>query len=342
MFDLTNRENEILRLIVEDFVATAVPISSKSLCLRHELNISTATARNIMMKLESLGLLSQLHISSGRIPTDLGYRVYVDELMSVDNLSKIERSRVLKNLRKVSRDFDLIMVNATKLLGEISNQLGIILLPRLNEGIFTRLELVPISERRILLVVNIESGLVKTIMLDLDFNISREALELTTQVLNERLSGLTLGEIKSSIDKRLKSVSAGHQKLIDFFQSSANNLFDFNDWEQYYFRGTTNILRQPEFSNNEAVNSLMELLESKHSIVQFLGVSFDETRPLRVSIGSENIKARMEPFSLVTRGYRVGNVKGVLGIIGPTRMDYARMVSIVNYMSRAISQIASN
>jgi heat-inducible transcriptional repressor len=179
------------------------------------------------------------------------------------------------------------------------------------------------------------------VMLDLAFDISRAALEITTQVLNERLSGLSLGEIKRTINERLSSVSAGHPELIGYFQTSAKTLFDFDAWENYYFRGTGNILRNPEFSNSETVDGLLEMLESKISVIQILGISGDQPAP-RVSIGSENDRNRLEPFSLVASGYHVGNVHGVLGIIGPTRMDYARMVSIVNYMSSTISRLASN
>ncbi|MEE9169868.1 MAG: heat-inducible transcriptional repressor HrcA [bacterium] len=341
MINLTEREELLLKLIVEDFVETAVPVSSGNLCNKHKLPLSSATVRNVMMDLERNGLLWQPHISAGRIPTDLGYRLYVDKLMTVGHLSREERQKVLDDLRRVSRDFEQIIEKASKILGEISSQLGIVLLPRFYDGVFAKLELVQISGRRLMLVLTIKSGLVKTVLLELDFDVPRETLEITTQMLNERLSGLTLGEIKQTIDHRLKSVSIGSPELITYFQNSAETLFDFDDWEHYYFGGTQNILRQPEFSSASSVGGLMEFLESKQRIIQFMGRLRDRSS-LRVSIGRENAARKMDTFSLVASNYKIGNVHGVLGIIGPTRMDYSRMVSIVNYMSRAISKVATN
>jgi len=339
--ELTEREKQILKHIVEDFVATAAPVSSRHLVKQHNLPYSPATVRNVMMDLEEKGLISQPHVSAGRVPTDLGYRVYVDELMSVESLSRQERRRVLEHLRRVSRDVEQILQRASQVLGEISQQLGIVLLPRFYEGVFDRLELVPISENRTLLVLKIRSGLVKTIMLELDFEISRQTLEQTARILNERLHGLTLGEIKRTIDERLRSVSGGHPSLIQYFKSSADYVFDFEDWEDFYYGGTRHILQQPEFSDTQQLSEIMEFLEDKRTIVQFLDRPVRERR-VRVLIGRENPVRYLHHCSVVTSSYRIGDVHGVIGVIGPTRMDYPRIVSIVNYMSRAISEIVTN
>ena len=341
MVALNDRERQIFKLIVEDFVNTALPISSRTLCKKHDLKLSPATVRNVMMDLEEKDLLYQPHVSAGRVPTDLGYRCYVDVLMAVGPLSRTDRRNVLEKLKKASRDVDQILEKASQILGQISNQLGIVLLPRYYEGIFDKLELVPINSARTLLVINIKSGLVKTVMLELDFEISRNLLESTSNILNERLHGLALSEIRDSIDSRLKHVSMGHPSLIKYFQTSAEELFDFEDWEDYYFGGTRNIIRKPEFSEISNFDHLMEALENKHNMIQFLE-SVSDKQDIKISIGKENQKKNLEPFSVITRDYQIGNVRGLIGIIGPTRMDYGRMVSIVNYMSRAISITVMN
>ncbi len=341
MVTFTNREENVLKYIVEDFVATGIPVGSKYLCKQHDLSFSSATIRNIMVKLEDLGLVFQPHVSAGRIPTDSGYRVYVDCLMSIEQISQIERQRVLKDLRKVAKDFHQMLEKSSKILGEISNQLGIVLMPKMFNGVFIKLELVPISERRILLVISIKSGLLKTATLELDFDVTREILELTTQILNERLSGLTLDEIRKTINMRLKSVTTGHLGLLSYFKKSANKIFDFDDMQEYYFGGARNILRQNEFATTEKFDNLMEFLESKKNTIHFF-TNLNKSKSCCVSIGSENSYAKLENFSFVASDYNYGNVKGVLGIIGPTRMDYPRMISIVNYMSNAISKFASN
>lgn len=341
MIELNDRERLILKLVIEDFIDSVFPISSRALCKKHDLGLSPATVRNVMLDLEEKGLLAQPHVSAGRIPTDLGYRLYVNDLMSVDPLSRSERRSVLEKLKKVSLDIDQILERASKILGEISNQLGIVLLPRFYEGVFDKLELVPINSNRTLLVVNIQSGLVKTIMLELDFEISRDTLEATSRILNERLHGLYLSEIKNSIDDRLKNVREGHPNLIQYFKSSAEEVFDFEDWEDYYFGGTRNILRQPEFTQVAQFDNLMELLENKHNMIQFLEHRYDK-KPLRISIGQENAEPKLNSCSVISSDYQIGKVRGVVGIIGPTRMDYGRMVSIVKYMSHAITNTITN
>ena len=341
MVELNKREQKILMLIIDEFVEIALPVSSSSLCKRHDLGFSSATVRNVMVDLENKGLIFQPHVSAGRIPTDSGYRIYVDSLMSVGKLSPSERRNVLRKLKKVSNDVNQILEKASKILSEISNQLGIVLLPRYYEGIFRKLELVPISTCRTLLVIQIKSGLVKTIMLELDFEISREILEATSSVLNERLHGLRLSEIKKSINNRLKNVSIGHTSLIDYFRSSVEELFDFDNWEDYYFGGARNILRQPEFTRVSKFDNLMEILENKPNMIQFLD-GLSDKQPIKISIGKEISEKKLSSFSVVTSNYQIGNVRGIIGIIGPTRMDYSRMVSIVNYMSQAISNTASN
>lgn len=341
MIDLNKREQKILKLLIEDFVEITQPISSSTICKRYDLGLSSATVRSVMMELERKGLISQPHVSAGRIPTDAGYRVYVDSLMPVGTLSPNERKNVLKKLKKVSNDVNLILENASKILSEISNQLGIILLPRYYDGIFRKLELVPISNNRTLLVIQIKSGLVKTIMLELDFEISRKILDSTSDILNERLYGLPLSEIKKSIGNRLKNVSIGHPSLINYFRFSVDSLFDFDDWEEYYFGGTRNILRQPEFTRSSKFDNLMEILENKQNMIQFLD-SVSDKQPIKISIGKEISEKKLNTFSVVASNYQIGNVRGIIGIIGPTRMNYSRMVSIVNYMSEVISSSVLN
>ncbi len=341
MIELTVREKYILKLIVEDFVASALPVSSRNLCKKHKLSISSATVRNVMMDLEEKGFITQPHISAGRIPTDLGYRIYVDWLMSVGQLNQNERRAVLQNLRQVSKNVEQILQKASQILGEISNLLGIVLLPHFYEGIFEKLELVPITDNRTLLVIKIRSGLIKTIMLELDFEISRDILEATASVLNERLHGLLLAEIKQSIGQRLQSISGGHPSLIRYFQTAADDLFDFEDWEGFFSGGTRNILQQPEFLERSRLDNLMEFLENKHSMIQFLE-NIQDRKQTRISIGAENPDHKLEACSVVASNYQIGTVRGIISIIGPKRMDYGRMVSIVNYVSRTISNLAEN
>ncbi|RKY80248.1 heat-inducible transcription repressor HrcA [candidate division KSB1 bacterium] len=341
MHELTEREKLVLNLIVHNFVMTVGPVSSRQLCKKYNLGVSPATIRNVMMDLEEKGYITQPHVSAGRVPTDQGYRVYVDSLMKSEKLSRKEKDIIYRDLRKVSRDIDLILQKASQVLGKVSHQLGIVLVPHFYEGIFEKLELVPISDTRTLLVISIRSGLVKTIMLELDFEISRENLETTARIINERLHGLRLKEIKETIDERLRNVSKGSPNLIHYFMRSADEVFNFENWEDFYYGGTSNILQQPEFSDHQRLEALMEVLEDRRTILQVLSRSSKEGK-VTVTIGEENKLEKMRSCSVISTVYRVGNMRGVLGVIGPTRMHYAKIVPLVGYMSSMLSEILNN
>ena len=341
MYELSERERLVLNLIVHNFIMTVGPVSSRLLCKKYNLGVSPATIRNVMMDLEEKGFITQPHVSAGRIPTDRGYRIYVDSLMRSERLSRKEKNIISQDLHKVSRDIDFILQKASQVLGKVSRQLGIVLVPHFYEGIFEKLELVPISETRTLLVITIRSGLVKTIMLELDFEISRENLETTARIINERLHGLRLREIKETIDKRLQDVSEGSPNLIHYFMESADEVFNFENWEDFYYGGTPNILQQPEFSDHHRLEALMEVLEDRRTILQILNC-FSKEGEVTVTIGEENKLEKMRSCSMITTVYRVGNMRGTLGVIGPTRMHYAKIVPLVDYMSSMLSEILSN
>lgn len=339
--EINDREKEILRLVVHDFILTAKPVSSRWLHKNYKLGYSPATIRNVMMDLEERGYLEQPHVSAGRVPTNLGYRFYVDSLMKPERLTSREKKIILKDLNIVSSDINHILERASQVLARISKQLGVVLIPHFYEGIFEKLELVPISGNRTLMVLKLNSGLVKTIMMELDFQISREKLDTTARILNRRLSGLTLGEIKRTIDQRLRNISGGHANMIRYFINQADDLFDFEEWEEVYYGGTGNIVHQPEFNDQQRLESIMALLDNRRNIIHSL-TKIEDSRRIIVKIGEENKDLNIQHCSLVTSWYHVGNARGTLGIIGPTRMRYEKIIPIVDYMSQVLSNVLSN
>lgn len=338
--NLPEREKLILNCIVESYVQNVQPIGSRYIAKRYNLEISPATIRNVMTDLEEMGYLSQPHTSAGRIPTDKGYRFYVDTLMSVKSLSRNEQRIILENLRKVSAEVDEILHNSSQVLGKISSQLGIVLAPRFYQGIFQKMELVPISENKILVVISIKSGLVKTVMMEIASGISRNQLEETSWIINERLSGLSLKEIKETIDKRMSGISSGEDSLIRLIVESSNKLFYFDGHRDLHLGGTPNIMANPEFSDQEHFTKLLELIESKQIILHILDKS-KEFDKISISIGEENKEELFSNCSVIATSYHLGNVSGTLGVVGPTRMQYAKIVSLVDYMGRALTQMLS-
>ncbi|RMD85795.1 MAG: heat-inducible transcription repressor HrcA [Calditrichaeota bacterium] len=337
---LNEREKIILNCIVESYVKTATPVGSRYLAKKYNLSWSPATIRNVMNDLEEMGYLKQPHTSAGRVPTDKGYRFYVDSLISIEALQRKERRMILENLRKVSADVDEILHTSSQVLGKISSQLGVVLAPRFYQGIFQKMELVPISENKILIVISIESGLVKTIMTEIESRVSRDKLYETAWIINERLSGLSLKEIKDSIDRRMADISKGEESLIRMIIESSDKLFTFEEHKDVHVGGTVNIMSNPEFSDQEHLIKMLELIESKQIILHL----FDEqgkADKISITIGEEHKDEIFRNCSVITTSYHIGNVTGTLGVVGPTRMQYAKIIPLVDYMGKVLSQLLS-
>ncbi|MFQ5707252.1 MAG: heat-inducible transcriptional repressor HrcA [bacterium] len=335
---LPERERLILTCIVESFVENAKPIGSRYLAKKYNLAVSPATIRNVMTDLEDMGFIMQPHTSAGRIPTDKGYRFFVDGLMSVQRLLKQQQRTILDKLRKVSVDVDDILYASSQVLGEISKQLGVVLAPRFYQGIFQKIELVPIADNKILVVISIKSGLVKTIMMELESKVSRDRLNETCWIINERLSGLSLKEIKETIDKRMSDVAYGDAGLIRMLIESSDKLFSFAEHRDVHLGGARNIVSNPEFSDQEHLTKIIELLESKQIILHLFNKNENDNK-ISISIGEENKEELFKNCSIIATSYHIGDVAGTLGVVGPTRMEYGKIVPLVDYVARALTQL---
>lgn len=337
---LSKRDRTVLQSLVQTYVVTAAPVGSRTICRRYHLGLSPATVRNTMMDLEEMGYLWQPHTSAGRVPTDKGYRFYVDTLMSLEELSQEEKDRIRARVEALikERGVEEILEQIAKVIADISLQLGVVLSPQFERGILHKIELVSLTERKFLLVLTIRSGLVKTMVMSVQSRIKPDEMAETARILNERLSGLTVGEIRRSIKDRMRSASRGASDLIRLFVEEAEELFDFATPENLHVGGTTHMLDQPEFRELRNIAPLMELLEERAPILDLLEERIDRESPY-ITIGAENSPDPMQVCSLLTSRYRVGNVAGVIGIMGPTRMPYSRLVALVTYMAELTSEL---
>lgn len=342
MINLTERESLILESLIQQFVVTANPIGSRFLSRKIKTKLSPATIRNVLTDLDEKGLIIQPHTSAGRVPTDKDYRVFVDDIMRRISLSQPEKEVIQKRLFALSPDPDLILIRASQALSEVSRQLGVVLSPRFEKGIFNRLDLIHLSEKKLLVVISINSGLVRTITIELKADILIEKMEETTRILNERLHGLTLAEIRDSIGKRMDDVVDGDVGLINLFIDSVDQLFHAEDLDQIRFDGVHHMVGQPEFSDMSRTQQMLELVEAKKNLIVHVLNDSGIDESLSIIIGTENSEILMKDLSLVSATYRVGSVTGVLGIIGPTRMQYARMVALVDYMAQSVSRLLGN
>ena len=341
--DLTPRERTVLHCVVHDFIQTATPIGSRFISKKHDdvLGLSSASIRNVMSDLEEKGFISHPHTSAGRIPTDLGYRFYCDSLMALEELSTAQQESIRKNLDEAT-DSEMLLKESSRILGSISHQLSVVAPPELSSGTFERLELVHITGNRIMVIISIKSGLVRTIMMELATEIQREKLEDLARFLNERLSGLTLQQIRESFAVMMKDVQNEDTGLISLFIESVDKLFVTGRADSLHISGTENIIDQPEFLNPRDFRSVVELINNTDIIVHVL--QKNEAKPLgtRVTIGEEHGDEKLKHYSLVTSSYTLGDVTGSVGVLGPTRMAYARLIPLVDYVAKTISEMYSS
>ncbi len=266
--NLSERENSILRYVVQQFILTANPVGSRFISKNVDLNLSPATIRNVLADLELLGYIDHPHTSAGRIPTDKGYRFYVNTIEKYDELPEKVVEEISKNLENLTSLSDDLLRESSKLLGAISKEIAIISLPQISKGVFRKLDLIEISSNRVMVIISLISGLVKTIVLEVDCEISSDKLHVIGQILNERLQGLTLKEIRETFVDRFKDVSRDKSGLIRIFVNSLDQLFDdFPSKSKIHMAGAPGILDQPEFSDAESMKSIIEVIENEDIIV---------------------------------------------------------------------------
>ena len=336
--NLNEREKQVLYNLINYYIESADPVGSRVIANRFRMGISSATIRNTLQDLEELGLVQQPHTSAGRIPTDIGYRVYVDYLLKPDTLTTAEKDKIRKSILKEGRGINEILGQTCRVLGDITNQLGVTIGPRFDAGVLKRIDLIPVADERIMVVVIVESGLARSLIIEIEAAITEKVLKEFEKVLNERLAGLTLGHIKETVSERLADV-AGHGRLIKLVIDSKEKIWAEKRSEDIHVSGTDKLLVQPEFARIEKISEIIKVLEDGTSLSEFIKGADEEG--LFITIGHENKFRQIMDCSLVTSSYRVGNVTGSIGIIGPTRMPYRKLVSIVEYTARTISEVLS-
>lgn len=342
---LTEREEAVLEAVIRTYVETAEPAGSRKVAKRHGLGVSPATIRNAMADLEEKGFLYHPHTSAGRIPTDLAYRYYVNTLMRPIRVTAAEQRR----LRRVLRDeegaggIERVIRRAAQALGLLTGELGVAIAPRLDEAVLEKLELVVVSSDKILLVLTLRNGVVRTIYVDLPVTVPAEPLAALTMILNERLAGLPLSEIRASLPVRLRDTADDPHadELLNIVMQSAGELMGGDDLSgDEVLLGRTSVLaNQPEFANGAQLKGLIELTEQQDLLKSVLQTRAHIATPT-ITIGTEHGHPQLSPFTMVTSEYRFGPLSGVVGVMGPTRMPYAKVAAIVEYTSLLMSELA--
>ena len=342
--ELTDREKLILRSIIQQFILTASPVGSRFITKKYDIGFSPATVRNIMADLEESGFIDHPHTSAGRIPTDKGYRFYVDSLMEIQKIRNSDKGFINKSFEIEALETDEVLKLTTTILSNITKQLACVTYPRLDSGILTRLQIVSLSSNRLLIVISMKGGLVKTITMEINSELKPAQIESVQRLLNERLSGLTFKEIRATFNERLRDVGEDQKPVIRLFVDSIDKIFkDVSSKDTIYLTGASNIIKQPEFGDPEKFPGIVELIENKDIIIHILDKGSDIPEDqVFISIGRENEDRKLEEYSFVSKEYSVGGTSGTLGIIGPKRMEYSKVVAIVDYIAKMLSEILKN
>ena len=333
--DLTTREQDILRSIVNFYVLKAVPVGSRKLSkyLEGKQSLSPATLRNIMSDLEESGLIDHPHTSAGRIPTDKGYRYYVDSLMETARLSNQEIKKVLELTKH--DESDEALKHATKVLGALSNYLSIVRIPQIIDLKIIKIEIISVSSDRLLIVLALDSNIVRTATLELNFQIEEKYLESIRSYLNDRITGKSLKFVRENFSEIIKDMDSSNSPLIRLFLDSTDKIFkERSEDEKIITSGANNLLQYPEFEDIEKVKTVIELVENQDMVVHLLD-KLDVGS--KVLIGSETGSELLEDYSIVLSKYKIGNTTGSIGLIGPKRMNYAKMMALVNQFTEIIS-----
>jgi heat-inducible transcriptional repressor len=340
--ELSERERRVLEAVIQSYVETAEPAGSRTISRRFGLGVSPATIRNTMSELEEKGYLFHPHTSAGRIPTDSAYRLYVDSLMGPATLNPKEAERLAEDISGGGNAIEAILRRAAQSLSVVAQELGVALGPRLDRTVLQRLEVVRASEERLLLVLTLSGGAVRTIFVEVPGQIAESALAEVSFVLNERLSGLSLREIRSSLAVRLRDTGGpGTRELLNVFVQEGDLLFDLpivpsND---DVVLGQASILaEQPEFSSGESMRRLLALTDTREHLAEVLRRRSTEPG-ISITIGSEHGDPRLDRLTVVTAAYRTGALSGVIGVIGPTRMPYEKVVALVRHTSMLVSDL---
>jgi heat-inducible transcriptional repressor len=339
---LTERERVVLGAVIETYVQTAEPAASRTIAKRYGLGLSAATIRNTMSDLEEKGFLYHPHTSAGRIPTDRAYRLYVDSLMHPPALTADQALQIREELAARPRSpVDQILARAAQVLGVLSQELGVAAGPSLDEAVLERLELLQVSSERLLLVLTLTGGTVRTIFVEVPSHMASGAVVQVAVVLNERLAGLTLKEIRSSLSDRVRDAGRNPEssELLNIFVQEADELFDVHrGGADGVLLSTAQLLAgQPEFATAERLQGLLEVTERRDVLRQALA---QRTSPgLTITIGSEHEDPSLAAFTLVTASYRSGPLAGVIGVLGPTRMPYDKVVALVEHTSRLVQEL---
>ncbi|MGE5493968.1 MAG: heat-inducible transcriptional repressor HrcA [Burkholderiales bacterium] len=339
--ELNERKLGILKAVVDDYIMTGLPIGSRTISRKHGIELSSATIRNEMADLEELGFLEQPHTSAGRIPSQKAYRFYVDRLMKVAKLNPAEANRIKRYFEQRMAEVGQVIEKAAQALSDTTHHISMVLRPQLKKSGIKRIQLVKLTERKAILLIVTDAGLVSDTVITVPEGITLSDIEMLSNLLTDKLSGKTLEEAEKDLASCLREQACVNSEFITDLMNAIDMSVEPQGEKGIVVGGTQNIIDYPEYMSVEKTRNFLALLDAKDLLYDMMkkATSFE----FSVTIGRENQAEELSEMSVVTATYKVGgNTLGSFGVIGPTRMDYAKVFSILGHVSSSLNSILSN
>lgn len=334
---MDERKQKVLQAIILDYIATADPVGSRTIAKKYNLGVSPATVRNEMADLEEMGFLEQPHTSAGRIPSQLGYRYYVDCLMKKEPLKTEMKKYVRNNLVDRIRETEDLIQYTSKILSQMTSYTSMVLTPFYGNNVLRHIKLLPFEEGKAVMIIVLDNGHVEHRLMEVPEYLGEDEFATISAILDENLRGLTLEQWRPSLVQSIHKELKHNSELLQDLLSHIEHSLEGEQEQKVFMGGALNILDQPEFKQLERVRPILELLEHEEIIKDVL-VSVSQ-EGVTVRIGTENKIEGMKDCSLITATYRVeGRVIGTLGVLGPTRMEYSRVISVVEFLTSALTE----
>ena len=338
---LDDRKIKVLHAIINSYIVSAEPIGSRTISKKYDLGVSSATIRNEMSDLEELGYLNKPHTSAGRVPSDKAYRLYVNQILKAEKLKMDlkKKEEIKKVLTKESKEIDQLIQNSAKILSAITSYTALAISPQLIKDKLKHIQLIPIDELEILVVLVSDSGIVKNTIFRFNQSISKNQLNTISNFLNGKLRGLTIEEISKAMDNGIFKEMYEFKEIIDNIIPIINKSLDDIDHVDVYADGVNKIFNFPEYKDLDKAKSFISFIEDKDLLVEIL-LNDSLENGIEITIGNENIYDPIKNCSLITTTYRLGDMTiGKIGVIGPTRMDYSMVINALRLFSVNLTEI---
>jgi heat-inducible transcriptional repressor len=340
--ELDDRKITILKAIIKTYLETGEPVGSRTISKYTDLKLSSATIRNEMSDLEEMGYILQPHTSAGRIPSDKGYRFYVDRIMQEKDQEVTEVKELM--IQRVDR-VELVLKRLAQMLASNTNYAAMISGPQMHQNKIKFIQLSMVEQHKLLVVVVIEGNLIKNKMITLKDDLSQEEVLNLNILLNSSLNGLTIEEINLGVISQLKNKAGDHRDVIDAVLNEVAEAIKVDEDLEVYTSGATNIFKYPELSDGEKASQLINTLERKDVLQEWISDKADpkDSSAIQVYIGDETQMQSMRDCSVVTANYELGEgVRGTIGIIGPKRMDYEKVLSTLRNLMKQLDMTFKN